>query len=320
MSEALKSLVDSQSQNDEEGVTISVSRQALHEVIGEYESLRSALAASEAARKKAEEERDELRKEAAVIEREDTRLEAELAALKAGMTAVAIDDKTVHITTIDADKLAQMSKELAETQAALSDRTASCGNCHTLAEELEAYKRAGPGDEETMAAYRRANNCSVGGHDDHEQIAGEDRCTLARALRAAWKSLDEVKKERDNWMETAAQFWRGSDFYRGLVVKIGLLFGESAYISDDGSKQQDVLCLKIPELVSSLVRDNKSAEQVLEVAVGALEEIEKAEAPIDKHGDNSTEALRWRALERMRGLAQRALSLIQTSRAKKEGA
>jgi hypothetical protein len=54
------------------------------------------------------------------------------------------------------------------------------------------------------------------------------------------------------WMDAAAMFNRNSDFYRGIVVQIGEMFGEAAKTSDDGSVQQDVLALKVPELVASL--------------------------------------------------------------------
>lgn len=52
-----------------------------------------------------------------------------------------------------------------------------------------------------------------------------------------------------NWYDTAAQHCRNEDYYRGLVQEIGLMLGKEAFISDDGSVQQDVLCAKIPELV-----------------------------------------------------------------------
>lgn len=54
-----------------------------------------------------------------------------------------------------------------------------------------------------------------------------------------------------NWYDTAAQFARNADYYRGLVVQIGKMLGPEAYISDDGSVQDDVLCAKVPELVAA---------------------------------------------------------------------
>lgn len=43
-----------------------------------------------------------------------------------------------------------------------------------------------------------------------------------------------------------------TEYYRGIVVKIGELFGAPAYISDDGSVQEDVLCAKVFDLVKEL--------------------------------------------------------------------
>ena len=62
-----------------------------------------------------------------------------------------------------------------------------------------------------------------------------------------------MNKETQNWMDTAAQNQRNADYYRGLVIEIGELLGPEAYISDDGSAQQDVLCAKVPELVRKAV-------------------------------------------------------------------
>jgi hypothetical protein len=62
------------------------------------------------------------------------------------------------------------------------------------------------------------------------------------------------EKGEGGWMETAALESRNKDYYRGLVVEIGGLFGILARTSDDGSVQADVLCAKVPELVRRLVR------------------------------------------------------------------
>jgi len=51
------------------------------------------------------------------------------------------------------------------------------------------------------------------------------------------------------WMDTAAQNQRNADYYRGLIVRCGEAIGNRAYIADDGSKSNDVLCAKVPELV-----------------------------------------------------------------------
>lgn len=64
--------------------------------------------------------------------------------------------------------------------------------------------------------------------------------------------MDERNAEADAWMETAKQQLSNTNYYRGLVVNIGEMLGPSAYISDDGSVQEDVLCAKVPELVAEL--------------------------------------------------------------------
>jgi hypothetical protein len=65
------------------------------------------------------------------------------------------------------------------------------------------------------------------------------------------KTLEQAIRERNNWCETAQQHCRNEDYYRNLVIKIGETLGPEAYVSDDGSVQQDVLCAKVPELVAS---------------------------------------------------------------------
>jgi hypothetical protein len=52
-----------------------------------------------------------------------------------------------------------------------------------------------------------------------------------------------------NWLDVAAQESRNRDFYRGIVCQVGEMFGDDAKTSDDGSLQDSVLALKVPELV-----------------------------------------------------------------------
>lgn len=51
------------------------------------------------------------------------------------------------------------------------------------------------------------------------------------------------------WMQTAAQNQRNTDYYRELLVQCGNAIGERAFTCDDGSKAQDVLCAKIPDII-----------------------------------------------------------------------
>jgi hypothetical protein len=56
------------------------------------------------------------------------------------------------------------------------------------------------------------------------------------------------------WKETAEQHCRNELFYRDIVRQIGEMFGVAARTSDDGSIQQDVLALRVPELVAALLK------------------------------------------------------------------
>lgn len=62
----------------------------------------------------------------------------------------------------------------------------------------------------------------------------------------------EAERSAENWRETAEQCQRNTEFYRGIVQQIGEMFGDAAKTSDDGSLQDSVLALKIPELVANL--------------------------------------------------------------------
>jgi len=64
------------------------------------------------------------------------------------------------------------------------------------------------------------------------------------------ETLEQAIRERDGWVDTAARHCRNEEFYRGLVVQIGEMFGREARIADDGSEPGGVLCLKVPELVA----------------------------------------------------------------------
>lgn len=65
---------------------------------------------------------------------------------------------------------------------------------------------------------------------------------------------EAVARRIAGWMDASAQAYRDADFYRGIIREIGEMFGVEAKTSDDGSVQQDVLALKVPELVSKALR------------------------------------------------------------------
>lgn len=53
------------------------------------------------------------------------------------------------------------------------------------------------------------------------------------------------------WMQTTAQTQRNADYYRELLERCGKAIGDRAYICDDGSRSEDVLCALIPEIVEA---------------------------------------------------------------------
>lgn len=78
-----------------------------------------------------------------------------------------------------------------------------------------------------------------------------------------WKLGNSIKMKKEifpdwkNWEKFAAQQFGNAQYYRGLLIKIGIDIGEEAYISDDKSIATEPLIVKIPELVKKLIKENK---------------------------------------------------------------
>ena len=58
----------------------------------------------------------------------------------------------------------------------------------------------------------------------------------------------------DGWEETAKWHSKNEDFYRNIVHEIGELLGPEVYVADDGSVMEDVLALKVPEVLRKRLR------------------------------------------------------------------
>jgi hypothetical protein len=91
-----------------------------------------------------------------------------------------------------------------------------------------------------------------------------DLTTLDREALA--RMVGKLQGERAAWEQTAQQHARNEDYYRGIVQDIGRMLGPEAYISDDGSIQDEVLCAKVTELVATL----KQHDQRLQILCGEL--------------------------------------------------
>lgn len=82
--------------------------------------------------------------------------------------------------------------------------------------------------------------------------------------------IAQLEAERENWQDTAEQEMRNTQYYRGLLVEIGELIGGPAYIADDGSVSDSVLCAKVPELVKV---GAATLTQALETATREIESL-----------------------------------------------
>lgn len=68
---------------------------------------------------------------------------------------------------------------------------------------------------------------------------------------------EAVAKRIAAWMDSAADFSRGVEYYRGLVTRCGNALGDAARTCDDGSKSEDILCAKVPELVEAMASQKR---------------------------------------------------------------
>lgn len=62
---------------------------------------------------------------------------------------------------------------------------------------------------------------------------------------------EAVAKRIAVWMLTAAQNQRNTDYYRGLLKQCGKIIGARAFTADDGTRTDNVLCAKIPEIIEN---------------------------------------------------------------------
>lgn len=65
------------------------------------------------------------------------------------------------------------------------------------------------------------------------------------------------------WMDTARQYARDVAFYQGLLDACGAALGDAARVADDGSVADAPLRAKVPELVASLVEENRRLREAL---------------------------------------------------------
>ena len=82
-------------------------------------------------------------------------------------------------------------------------------------------------------------------------VAAQCWCDERVKNREMDADLAEVIAEKiAAWMEAAAQNQRNTDYYRGLLEQCGKTIGDRAYIANDGTRMDNVLCAKIPEIIA----------------------------------------------------------------------
>lgn len=91
---------------------------------------------------------------------------------------------------------------------------------------------------------------AAGGPQCEGKAIEKDPMSLAKEY--AWER-DEALRSAKAWQETANQHARNEEFYRGIVRQAGhALCDQRVFTSDDGSKQDEPLALKVPGLVLAL--------------------------------------------------------------------
>lgn len=79
------------------------------------------------------------------------------------------------------------------------------------------------------------------------------------ALSAAVARLAASEKAREAWTETARMHAKNEAYYRDLIVRT-LSGTPAAFVSDDGSVQQNVICAKLPELYEASEKAREEAD------------------------------------------------------------
>lgn len=99
------------------------------------------------------------------------------------------------------------------------------------------------------------------------------------------------------WKESASH---DADFYRGIVTRIGELYGDAAKRCDDGSMSKDVLALVVPELVETSVNQFRLLAQFVGSKATSHTEIVSDTAAEIRALRVSLEAERQKAIEAQR--------------------
>ena len=79
-----------------------------------------------------------------------------------------------------------------------------------------------------------------------------DMFVAAAVCHLVWPMIEALRAERDAWQETAAQFSRNEDYYRGLIDSAAPNLGSPMYTQDDGGVVPEPLRACLPKAVAAL--------------------------------------------------------------------
>lgn len=122
-------------------------------------------------------------------------------------------------------------------------------------------------DDRLYAALGDGIKCDRRVGSKEAMLANCQRFIERRCEGGGWPTYAELEAENArlrSWEESARQFARNQEFFQGLVTQIGEMFGQTARVSDDGSVQDSVLALKVPELVKESLAENARLRVELE--------------------------------------------------------
>jgi hypothetical protein len=67
-------------------------------------------------------------------------------------------------------------------------------------------------------------------------------------------TLEVALLEREFWITEACRLSRNEDYYRGLVDRVAEALGPDAFHADDGTRHDEPIRAKVPELVEARLR------------------------------------------------------------------
>jgi hypothetical protein len=90
------------------------------------------------------------------------------------------------------------------------------------------------------------------------------------------ETLEQAVRERNAWVESAAQFSHNEDYYRGLLDQIAAHIGPEAWKADDGSVPDDEpVRARLPDLVAALTASDGAKDREIAELRAALRTAEE---------------------------------------------